>query len=93
MPDHAHLLVRRHADRAEEMIARFQEATRAVLIAVGKRAATHPVWSQGPGWKGFLNAPDDFVRDVGYVRRNPVQIGRPEQTWDFVTVYDGWPVG
>jgi REP element-mobilizing transposase RayT len=93
MPDHVHLLIRRHRDRAEHMIATFQEATRNALITVGKRSPTHPVWAAGAGWKGFMNTRQDFERDVIYIRQNPVKIGRPEQVWEFVTPYNGWLPG
>ena len=43
MPDHVHLLIRRHRDKAEEMIALFQEWSRAALIAAEKRSPIHPV--------------------------------------------------
>src|SRR5438128_2396836 len=54
MPEHVHLLIRRHRDKAEEMIECFQTESREALIAAGKRSMTHPVWG-GPGWKVFLN--------------------------------------
>jgi REP element-mobilizing transposase RayT len=90
LPDHVHLLIRRHRDWAETMIERFQTKTRQALIAAGKRAVTHPVWTKGPGWKGFLNTRDAFRRDVKYIEDNPRKIGRPAQVWDFVVPYDGW---
>ncbi len=90
MPDHVHLLIRRSRDWAEDMVAHFQETTRSELIEVGMRSPTHPVWTKGPSWKGFLNSARDFERTIGYIRANPEVIGRPEQTWDFVTAYDGW---
>src|SRR5207249_676838 len=93
MPDHVHLLIRRHRDKAEAMIAGFQAKTRDALIESGKRAATQPVWSDGPGWKTFLNTCGDFEREIVYIRGNPEKIGRPEQTWAFVTPYDGWLPG
>jgi len=60
MPDHVHMLLRRGRDRAEDIIEHFQEASRAALIDAGKRAPTHPVWTKGPGWKGFMNTIRDF---------------------------------
>jgi REP element-mobilizing transposase RayT len=92
MPEHVHLLIRRHRDKAEEMIENFQEASRDRLIQAGHRAPTHPVWS-GPGWKVFLNTRGDFERVVRYIRNNPVMAGRPEQRWPFVKKYDGWLPG
>lgn len=90
MPDHVHILIRRHGDRAETMIERFQEASRAALIEAGRRPGTHPVWTKGPGWKTFINSQRQFENEIKYIRRNPEKIGRPEQIWDFVTPYDGW---
>lgn len=93
MPDHVHLLIRRHREMAETMIAHLQEATRAALIEAGKRSQTHPVWTKGTGWKGFLNTARDFERTIKYIRENPLEIGWPEQRWTFVTPYDGWLPG
>jgi hypothetical protein len=44
MPEHVHLLIRRHRDPAETMIEAFQQASRECLIDAGRRALTHPVW-------------------------------------------------
>ncbi len=93
MPDHVHVLIRRHHDRAEDMVEMLQEASRTALIEAAERAATHPVWTKGPGWKGFLNTVRDFERIIRYIRSNPLQIGWPEQNWDFVAAYDGWLPG
>jgi REP element-mobilizing transposase RayT len=93
MPDHVHLLIRRHRDKAEQMIQHFQQATRTALIDAGKRAAPHPVWTAGPGWKGFLNTCADFEREIEYIRQNPDKIGRPVQEWEFVQPYKGWLAG
>jgi REP element-mobilizing transposase RayT len=90
MPDHVHSLMRRHRDTAEEMIEHFQTRTRMAMIDAGRRAATHPVWTPGPGWKGFMNTRADFEREIDYIRQNPVKIGRPEQVWEFVQPYQGW---
>jgi REP element-mobilizing transposase RayT len=89
MPEHVHLIIRRHKDNAEDMIAKFQKATRDALIEAGKRSVTHPVWG-GPGWKVFLNNPPQIRGCVRYVDENPEKAGRPAQPWEFVTKYDGW---
>jgi REP element-mobilizing transposase RayT len=90
MPDHVHVLIRRHRDWAETMITQFQEATRTALIDTGKRLPTHPVWTKGPGWKRFPNTRREFERTIKYINSNPEEMGLPAQTWDFVTPYDGW---
>ena len=89
MPDHVHVLIRKHREQGEEMIARLQGASRKRLIAVGMRAADHPVWG-GPGWKVFLNTRADIERVIEYIRQNPIKEGLSEQHWPFVTKYDGW---
>ena len=90
MPDHVHLLVRRHRDRAEQMIAELQDASRDALIAAERRRGNHPVWG-GPGWKAFQFTRDDMERTVRYIEANPAERRLPAQRWGFVTPYDGWP--
>jgi REP element-mobilizing transposase RayT len=92
MPDHVHLLIRKHRDKAEQMIEHFQDASREALIAHGRRSAEHPVWG-GPGWKVYLESRDDIQRVVKYIDDNPVKARRPRQDWGFVTPYDGWLPG
>lgn len=89
MPDHVHLLIRRHRDYAETMIEVLQQESRTALIDAKVRSVTHPVWG-GKGWKVFLNTREDFDRVIRYIRENPLKIGWPEQRWDFVQPYDGW---
>ncbi|MBI1831543.1 MAG: transposase [Planctomycetes bacterium] len=90
MPDHVHLLIRRHRDLAEDMIKLFQESGRRALIAAEKRSPVQPVWTDGPGWKTFINSRRQFEQEIEYIRGNLLKIGRPEQVWDFVKKYDGW---
>jgi REP element-mobilizing transposase RayT len=92
LPDHVHLLIRRHRDKAEQMIEQLQAASRDELIRADRRAPTHPVWG-GPGWKVFLNARRDFERVIKYIRENPRKAGLAEQSWPFVKEYDGWMPG
>jgi REP element-mobilizing transposase RayT len=92
MPDHVHLLVRKHKHKAEEMIANFQEASRDHVRRAGGRELNHPVWG-GPGWKVFLDSPEDIERTERYVGQNPIRIGMAPQRWHFVTRYDGWKFG
>lgn len=92
MPEHIHLVIRKHRDHAETMIENLQDASRRALIHAGRRAITHPVWG-GPGWKVFLYSPKDFRRTIDYVRHNPIQAGRPPQMWKFVREYDDWMPG
>jgi REP element-mobilizing transposase RayT len=92
MPDHVHIVIRKHKHQAEEMIANLQERSWEALITAQRRCSDHPVWG-GPGWKVFLDSREDIERTIRYVRDNPVKIGRPVQVYDFVKDYDGWLPG
>lgn len=92
MPDHVHLVIRKHKHEAEEMMQLLKEASRSQLIAQGLRAPTHPTWTCGNGWSVFLDHPDEIRRTIRYVEQNPIKIGLPAQCWSFVNEYDGWPL-
>jgi hypothetical protein len=53
MPDHVHLVIRKHRDLAEEMIEKIQALSRKRLVECGLREWNHPTWTRG-GWKVFL---------------------------------------
>jgi REP element-mobilizing transposase RayT len=94
MPDHVHLLIRKHRDPAETMIGGLQAASRAAVLAnpQAERDRAHPVWG-GPGWKVFLHTREDMQRTIRYVERNPGGAGETRQSWPFVSPYDGWLPG
>jgi REP element-mobilizing transposase RayT len=92
MPDHAHILLRKHRDRAEEMIESLQNVSRWKLIEAGLRPSDHPVWTGLGGWSVFLDHPDDVERTIPYIEANPIKIGLPAQRWPFVVAYDRWPL-
>lgn len=89
MPDHVHMVVRKHRDKAEEMIEHLQEASALVLRRRPRHGENHRVWG-GPGWKVFLFTRGDIMCTNRYVELNPVKARRPSQQWSFVTEYDGW---
>jgi REP element-mobilizing transposase RayT len=91
MPDHVHLLIRKHRDLAEEMIEKLQTLSRKRLVAAGVREADHPTWTRG-GWKVFLDHPEVVRRTIRYVENNPIKMGLPVQRWPFVLEYDNWPL-
>jgi REP element-mobilizing transposase RayT len=91
MPDHVHILIRKHKHAAEDMIANLQFESRFRLRDFGLRTADHPVWG-GPGWKVFLDSPEDIRRTIRYIEDNPLKMGLPAQKWGFVKAYDGWPL-
>lgn len=92
MPDHVHLVMRKHKDRAEGMIDKLRVLSRERLGEGVERFRGHPVWTGGGGWKVFLDHPDEVERTVRYVEKNPVQARIAPQSWPFVKGYDRWPL-
>ncbi len=91
MPDHVHILIRKHKHDAEAMIENFQQRSRRFLIENELFPVSHPIWSDG-GWKVFFDHPDEIRRTIRYIERNPTPIGEPLQRWPFVVEYNGWPL-
>ena len=90
MPDHVHLVIRKHRDHGEAMIEHFQHESRLRFSSEFALPDGHPVWTKG-GWDKFLDSPDAVRRRIRYVEGNPEKEGLPRQRWPFVVAYDGWP--
>jgi REP element-mobilizing transposase RayT len=91
MPDHVHLIIRKHKDTAEDMIANLQKHSCQALGALGFGGDGHPIWTHG-GWQVFLDCPDDVRRTIRYIENNPIAEGLARHCWEFVKEYDGWPL-
>jgi REP element-mobilizing transposase RayT len=89
MPEHVHLLIRKHRDKAEEMIAHLQRISRLHIMRARLRDTTHPVWTTG-GHRGFIDNPERLRATIQYIERNPIKESLPAQHWPFVVEYDGW---
>ncbi|MBL8826284.1 MAG: transposase, partial [Planctomycetaceae bacterium] len=89
MPEHVHLVMRKHRDSAETITKHLQDASRAAVLELRTRPITHPVWG-GPGWRVFLESRADLERTIRYVEENPTKARLPRQVWAFVRRYDGW---
>ena len=83
MPDHIHMVIRKHKHRAEAMIDNLQAVSRMRLSNAHDTTPDHPVWTQG-GWKRFLDNPSAVRTAISYVERNPKKSALPPQTWPFV---------
>jgi REP element-mobilizing transposase RayT len=90
MPDHVHLVIRKHKHLAEKMIENLQQSTRLRFSKTRAIGPDHPLWTLG-GWKRFLNSPQHVRQVIRYVEQNPIEIGLSPQHWSFVTPYDNWP--
>ncbi|SRR6266496_876326 len=91
MPDHVHLLIRKHKHQAGEMIHNLQRQSHLLLRERGFFDMHHPIWG-GPGWNVFLDHPEEVWRTISYIEQNPVKIGLPKQEYAFVTPYNNWPL-
>ena len=91
MPDHVHLVIRKHRDFGEAMIEKIQTLSRERLVQVGLREKGHPTWTRG-GWKVFLDHPEEVRRTINYVENNPVKRRLTMQRWSWTTTYDDWPL-
>ncbi|MEM6506292.1 MAG: transposase [Planctomycetota bacterium] len=92
MPDHVHLVLRKHKDQAEQIIEKLRALSRKRLGEKSSRFAGHPVWTGGGGWRVFLDHPDDVERTIRYVEKNPLQARMAAQDWPYVNDYDRWPL-
>src|SRR5260221_10389422 len=91
MPDHVHILIRKHKHTAEDMIDVLKTASRDRLARLQHRTTDHPTWGGG-GWMVFLDHPDEVWRTIPYIEKNPCPLKLPKQVWPFVKEYDGWPL-
>jgi len=91
MSDHVHVVIRKHKHLAEEMIGNFQRESHVLLRERDLRDLNHPVWG-GPGWKVFLDHPDEIRCTIDYVEENPLVIRQSALHHEFVKDYDGWPL-
>jgi REP element-mobilizing transposase RayT len=92
MPDHVHILIRKHKHDAEDIGERLKTQSRMRLCGMGYGSQDHPIWGCGNVWKVFLDHPDEVRRTIHYIEQNPVKIRLPIQKWAFVKAYDGWPL-
>jgi REP element-mobilizing transposase RayT len=98
LPDHVHLVVRRHSYKAEIMMQQFKGNATAQLnrdkmhplnqYAESGKSAPSP-WGER-GWKVYLDSEDDIWRSIRYVENNPLKENKPRQTWSFVSKFMGY---
>jgi REP element-mobilizing transposase RayT len=93
MPDHVHLVVKRHAIESEVLTGYLTRAATRALNKSGLNPMTaYPrpngrlpsPWSAGGGWQVYLDSPNAIRRAIQYVEANPVKAGLHPQRWSFV---------
>lgn len=89
--NHAHLVVRRHRDKLEEIWDRFASgAARTLKERFPDIAPDHPVWAHRP-YVVYVYDPPGIRSRIKYVNDNPPKARLPRQAHPFVLPYDGWP--
>ena len=86
LSNHAHLVIRKHRDRAEEMLGAFIGMSKSRLRAMGDIPEGHPIWSDD-WYKKFLFTPAEVTRTVRYVERNPEKSDLAPQLHEFIRPY------
>lgn len=85
--NHAHLLIRRHKLRAQEMIPLLRDHSRnASHDLIPPR---HPLWSLDP-YIAYKDNPQAVQNAIDYIYSNYAKHNLPPQEFDFVVGYDGW---
>ncbi|HUN81972.1 MAG TPA: transposase [Phycisphaerae bacterium] len=87
MSNHAHLVIRKHRDKAEMMIRKLKNQS-AARLRVELQLPLHPIWSGNP-FKRFIITPKQLRETISYVRANPMKSGLPVQKFEFVKPYRG----
>ncbi|MHC4662423.1 MAG: transposase [Planctomycetota bacterium] len=87
LPDHVHVVARRHKRRIEKVVAHLKSKASRSLTSSGLRTGKAPVWARG-SWHVYLNSRDDIIRSIKYVTNNPGREGRSPQKWEFVDSFD-----
>lgn len=86
--NHAHLIIRRHREKAREMIHRLKTESAARLRAEPDIPDEHPIWSDDP-YPKFLHTPADVRRTIAYVNNIFAKSKLPPQQYSFITPYTG----
>jgi REP element-mobilizing transposase RayT len=92
MPDHVHVVMRRHAQDIERMVGHLkgrasrrmeEEGVHPLVRFRGRDGKVPTAWAEGC-WKVFLNTEEEMERAVRYVEENPMKEGLGRQEWPFV---------
>jgi REP element-mobilizing transposase RayT len=94
MPDHVHLVLKRHQKHVEELIGFLKRAATRQLTEEGlhplagfiNRSGRVPSpWVDG-GWNRFIDDHRLIEPAADYVVKNPLKIGLSRQSWPFVSL-------
>lgn len=83
LSNHAHLVIRKHRDKAETMHDELRRASAIRLRRSADIPDDHPVWSNDR-YKKFLSTAEAVERTIRYVENNPVKEGVSSPALAFV---------
>jgi len=92
MPDHAHLILGRHAYSVEQMVNLLKGAATNRMLRDGlhpfadqrdNRGKLPHCWAQS-AWYVYLDTDEDIFRAIKYTNENPIRDGHKPQTWKFI---------
>jgi REP element-mobilizing transposase RayT len=90
LPNHQHMLLRAHRDRAEQAWHLIAHRSQDKLREFPDIGPVHPVWSSRP-YKVFCHSTQAIRAEIEYIENNPLNSRLPSQEWPFVVAYDGLP--
>ena len=106
MPEHAHLLMRPKEAAplerallflklsvAKRVIGRWRELNAPILKKIQHPGGSPRFWQKGGGFDRNVRDEDEFIREVRYVHRNPVERGLVEQPGEWAWSSARWWLG
>ena len=91
LPNHIHLLIRKHRLKAEEMSSRLKDAGRLLLCEKSLAPVNHPVFS-ADSCHVYKSEPHVVQVCVAYIQRNYLKHNLAPIHCAFVSEYDNWPL-
>ena len=101
LPEHTHLVIARHRYKVEQIANLLKGAATSRIIKDGRhpllghaklRKRPPRMWASRE-WKVYLDSKEVIEAAIEYVEENPVNEGKPKQSWSFVTPFEGIPHG
>ncbi len=100
MPDHSHVVVRKHAHSFERIFSHLKARATHQLVEESLHPFAHladprqrfPSVSAHRCWKVYLNSNDEILQRIRYVESNPIKAGLKPQRWSFVKKIPNSPV-
>jgi len=90
LSNHAHLLIRKHRLKGEQIVSMLKDSARGRLREKGLVPRDHPVFSADM-FQAFKSDPQAVKACTTYIEGNFAKHNLPPLKYPFVTPYDNWP--